>query len=93
MQTARPLCRQLGLLCLVALLLVRTTLAQVPNPEASAKLYGVLQEPITLDAFLGHLREIAKPDVAMRSAAARLSQPVTLRENLVEQFKSNNALL
>jgi cytochrome c peroxidase len=46
-QTARPRRRQLGLLCLVALLLVRTTLAQTPDPEAPAKLTDARQEPIT----------------------------------------------
>src|ERR1700758_1715859 len=47
LQTARPRRRQLGLLCLVALLLLRTTLAQAPDPEAPAKLTDARQEPIT----------------------------------------------
>ena len=47
LQTAWPLRRQVGLFCLMALLLVRTTLAQAPDPEAPAKLTDALPEPIT----------------------------------------------
>ena len=53
----------------------------------------LVHETAALDASLGHLREITTANVAMRSAVARITRSVNLQEDLVEQFKSNNALL
>jgi signal transduction histidine kinase/FixJ family two-component response regulator len=53
----------------------------------------LVRETDALDASLDRLREIAAQDTAIRSAIERHTMLVARQEELIEQFKSNNALL
>src|ERR1700733_12133158 len=53
----------------------------------------LVRETNELDKSLDRLREIAAPDDTTEVAVDRLMTSVARQEHLVEQFKSNNALL
>jgi DAHL domain len=53
----------------------------------------LVQETNELDAALDHLKEIAAPDATTEAAVDRLATSIAQQEHLVEQFKSDNALL
>lgn len=53
----------------------------------------LVRETNGLDASLDRLRQIVPADAEMEAAIDRLAASVTRQEDLVEQFKSNNALL
>ena len=53
----------------------------------------LVRETNELDKSLDRLRDIAAADAAIKAAVDRLATSVSRQERLVEQFKSNNALL
>ena len=52
-----------------------------------------MRETNALDASVGRLRQIQQIDAATTSAIDRLAEAIVQQEHLVEQFKSDNALL